>query len=717
MANQSILEKLLKSPRLPTPPAIAMQLIKVTGQSTCSLKDVAKLLLCDPGLCGKLLGLVNSSLYAHGHSVTSIDRALQVLGIKRVRALALGLTLPALQFKSASGDQLRDHWRKSLCQAIATRELAARLRRPDPEGDMMAGLLCDLGILLLEEVCSAEYERVRARLRIEPGGSLCVLEEELVGASHADAGASVLQSWGMPGDVVDAIRHHEAPPNVPGAASLPELLQFTGRIADLNLGVQHPEAGLALAVQARERFGMDESQLIEFLDSIQAKIDEFAKLVDLKVGPAENLSKVYSEGTAQLTELTVEMSLDNLKAHEDKTRAEEGRRQAEDAFKKQEEHLRRAQKMEAIGRLARGVAHDFNNLLTVINGYSQLMLSMLGSAHPCHELAKEINQAGARAAVLTKQLLAFSRKQLLEPQVFNVNTLIAGMESMLRRLVSAPVEMAIELAPNVKNVKADPGQLEQVFINLALNGRDAIPCEGKVTIATEDIVVEQAINDGGSVIVPGPFVRINVRDDGVGMAPEALEQVFEPFFLNKDDGKGSGLGLSVVHGIIKQSGGYIRAKSAVGQGTTFHIYLPAVDEPATVAAPTCSPSVEMPIHFKGTVLLAEDQAAVRALAKRTLEQCGFTTLVAHDGNEALRLCEECGDTVDLLITDVIMPQLSGPDLARLIRSRRPGLKVIYTSGYLEDTIVRNDPDERSATFIQKPYTPRDLALKVRSVLS
>ncbi|MCL5742376.1 MAG: response regulator, partial [Acidobacteria bacterium] len=383
------------------------------------------------------------------------------------------------------------------------------------------------------------------------------------------------------------------------------------------------------------------------------------------------------------------------------------------ATRQLEEQLAHSQKMEAVGRLAGGVAHDFNNLLTVITGYCELSLAQLEDADPLKENIVEIRRAGERAASLTGQLLAFSRRQMLQPQVLDLNSVIAGTERMLRRLIGEDIELVTHLNPETGAVKVDAGQLQQVVMNLAVNARDAMPKGGKLTIETANAVLDETYVKKHIGVQPGPYVMIAVSDTGVGMGAETQSHIFEPFFTTKGRGKGTGLGLSTVYGIVKQSGGEPTTPIETGKGTTFKIYLPRIFD----AAPENTETAVTDARGTGTILLVEDEEAVRTLAIKILEKAGYRLLVAADPAEALRLVGSFSETIDLMITDVIMPGMSGRDLARELETSRPSMQVLYISGYTDNAIVHHGVLEAGLHFVQKPFTPQALTLKVREVLA
>jgi signal transduction histidine kinase len=389
------------------------------------------------------------------------------------------------------------------------------------------------------------------------------------------------------------------------------------------------------------------------------------------------------------------------------------RERTEVALRKAETQLRHAQKMEAVGRLAGGVAHDFNNQLSVILGYSVSTLQQLKASDPLREDLSEVVRAGERASDLTRQLLAFSRQQVLAPRVLDLNGVVRDCEKLLRRLLGEDVELVIRCRPGVAKVKADPSQMEQVIMNLVVNARDAMPMGGKLTIETQDVVLEQAYVVEHLGTQPGPHVMLAVTDTGHGMDVETQARIFEPFFTTKGLGKGTGLGLSTVFGIVKQSGGDIWVYSEPGAGTTFKVYLPqtAENEPAPSEA-----AAALVLTGSETILLVEDQEEVRRVAQHMLARYGYHVIEARNAGEALLRCEQHLRTIHLLLTDVVMPLLGGRELAERLRAMRPDMKVLFMSGYTENTVVHHGLLDSGIEYVQKPLLPDMLARRVREVL-
>jgi PAS domain S-box-containing protein len=391
------------------------------------------------------------------------------------------------------------------------------------------------------------------------------------------------------------------------------------------------------------------------------------------------------------------------------------RLRAEEKMRALEDQLRQAQKMEAIGRLAGGVAHDFNNLLTVIKGYSQISLVMLKEGDPLKENVEEIQKAANRAASLTKQLLVFSRNQILELKVFHLNTILQDLDKMLHRIIGEDIELVYSLSNDLGQVKTDPSQMEQVILNLAINAKDAMPSGGKLTIETSNATLDESYVDSHIGITPGDYVMLSVSDTGLGMTPEIKERIFEPFFTTKEKGKGTGLGLSIVYGIVKQSGGSIWVYSELGLGTTFKVFLPRIEEDAKSLRPTAVPTKSL--QGSETILVVEDEEIVRKLACKVLEENGYRVFEASNGEEALHIVQkQNGNPIHLVVTDVVMPGMSGRQLVDRLVSLWPQTKALYMSGYTNDAIAHHGVLEPGIAYIQKPFTPDDLILKVRNVL-
>ena len=378
-----------------------------------------------------------------------------------------------------------------------------------------------------------------------------------------------------------------------------------------------------------------------------------------------------------------------------------------------EDHLRQAQKMEAIGRLAGGIAHDFNNIITIISGFCEFLLSGDYPEASRGQFVRNIRDASDRAASLTQQIMAFSRKQLLVPRVLDLNTVVAEMGALVKRLIGSNIEFVTELAPDLAPVKADPTQICQVFLNLAANARDAMPKGGRLVVTTSNVVLDESTTRDYPDVAPGRYALLAIADNGVGMGEAVLAHIFEPFFTTKAVGRGTGLGLATVYGIVKQSGGHVAVASRPGEGTLFRIYLPTVE---AAAAPAATPDRAPTKRGDETILLVEDEDTVREMMKLVLKSNGYEVLEAEDGAVALEIARAHPGTIHLLMTDLMMPRLSGRELAdRLVAEKRVG-RVLFMSGYTEDVLARQDVASSSADFLHKPFTLDGLTAKIREVL-
>jgi two-component system, cell cycle sensor histidine kinase and response regulator CckA len=391
------------------------------------------------------------------------------------------------------------------------------------------------------------------------------------------------------------------------------------------------------------------------------------------------------------------------------------RKQAERALRESEDKLRQSQKMEGIGQLAGGIAHDFNNLLTVINSYSDMLLGEVGfDNHFVRNGLDQIKEAGHRAASLTRQLLAFTRQQVLEPKILDLNESVSNMAKLLRRLIGEDIALVLCPHPELGRVTIDPGQMEQIIMNLAINARDAMPGGGQLTIETKNVELNRMDAPQHPSIEPGSYVMLAVRDMGCGMDADTQLRVFEPFFTTKGPGKGTGLGLATVYGIVKQSGGSIGVSSALGKGTTFNIYLPRAEGEAERLESISAPNDAL--RGSETILLVEDEEMVRALAQAILERSGYTVLATKHVHDALSFAQDGTRAIHLLLTDTIMPGMNGPQLAQQVLAIRPGIKVLYMSGYTDKAFMSTTAWEPGSAFLQKPFTPQTLAHKVREIL-
>ncbi|MGH7217354.1 MAG: ATP-binding protein, partial [Nitrospiraceae bacterium] len=390
------------------------------------------------------------------------------------------------------------------------------------------------------------------------------------------------------------------------------------------------------------------------------------------------------------------------------------RKRAEEALRQSEKQFRQSQKMEAVGRLAGGIAHDFNNLLTVIMGYSQVLLTELGPQHPLRGKIDETLKAGERAATLIRQLLTFSSKQPLDPKILSLNAAVTSLESLLRRLIGEDIQLVCKLDPTNGRLRADQAQLEQVLVNLIVNARDAMPKGGTLMIETAQVELARSPVYHLTPLLPGPYVRLTVSDTGCGMDRKTQSHIFEPFFTTKGEGKGSGLGLSTVYGIVTQCGGAIDVTSRVGHGTRFELYFPSAESDALTTAPI--QPLGQPQRGTETILLVEDESSVRMLVRDELRKLGYRVLEAKNGIEACLLATQQAGSFQLLLTDVVMPGMAGRELAQHLSVIKPDLRTLFISGYLDDVGIMAGQEEGTSSFLQKPFTPEVLARAVRNLL-
>jgi two-component system cell cycle sensor histidine kinase/response regulator CckA len=383
-------------------------------------------------------------------------------------------------------------------------------------------------------------------------------------------------------------------------------------------------------------------------------------------------------------------------------------------LKRLEEELRQAQKMEAVGRLAGGIAHDFNNLLTVITGYSDLLLLNGDLPASGRDMLQQIKKAGDRAAALTRQLLAFSRRQMLVPEVIDLNSLVTSFSQMLRRVIGEDIELILHLEPKLDAVTADPGQVQQVIMNLVVNARDAMPRGGRLTIQTANVSLDDDLQQRHAVAKPGPFALLSITDTGTGITPEVKEHLFEPFFTTKGVGKGTGLGLSTVYGIVKQSNGLIEVVSEPGHGACFRVYLPQAQ--STPRRRSREKVLAKPASAKGTILVVEDEDQVRAMTCTLLQKAGYTILEGRNGPDAIQASDEHSGPIDLLLTDVVMPKMNGRSLYQKLAARRPEMKVLFVSGYTDSALFRHGMTDSPAAILLKPFTPEALLAHVGETL-
>ena len=458
-----------------------------------------------------------------------------------------------------------------------------------------------------------------------------------------------------------------------------------------------------------KREGTEQSQLAEELKTRAGRMEAE---IYRRAQELQEANRQLREFQAELEERVVARTADLQRAYDELQRQIAEREKTEQALVRSEEQLRQSQKLEAIGRLAGGIAHDFNNLLTVILSYSDMLLHDLPTGDSRHAEITQIQRAGVRAADLTRQLLAFSRQQVLDPSNLDVNEILTSVNNILTRVVGEDVDLKMQLAPGLGSVRVDRSQLEQVIMNLVVNARDAMPDGGRISIRTEAVELDEELAGSRLEVSPGPYVMLSVSDTGAGMDKETQARIFEPFFTTKEQGKGTGLGLSTAFGIVKQSGGSIWLYSELGAGATFKIYLPRVAGGAGILSAAAR---EIPGGHEA-ILLVEDEEQVRVVAASILRRAGYSVLAAASPGEAISLAENAAGPIDLLVTDVIMPRMNGRLLAERIVAGQPGIKVLFMSGYTDDVILHHGVLDGAVAFLQKPLTRDSLTRRVRQVL-
>jgi PAS domain S-box-containing protein len=809
--------------QLPSLPPVAARLIQVASDRESSMREVTSLIESDAGLTAKVLQIANSAYFGFPRQIETVERATALLGLDLVRSLALSIFVIDM-FRVEEGQYFNplEFWRHSMACAVASELLARRRGYRRPQEIFIAGLLHDIGKLLMFCWNRDVYEEmvVAARVRRLP---LHEVEKQVLGLDHAEAATLLMEHWKFPPALVQSSCLHHRPASEFGAdpvgkqsiivkcanslchlhrfgesgnsvRDLPmeQLLSLSGLTSselerlsadvlrrfeevsdyfdwvgctpDLYLSAvaranrELSELCVELEARNREREAAEERlrhtrELMEAMidasplaivatDSsdkvliwnpaaerifgwtrteLEGKLPPFPPSAE-RNGDAMTIERFLSDEPASNLEATI-IRKDGLpiKALISKAPIPEGNSTGLMALiadqserKSLEEQLYQAQKMEAVGRLAGGIAHDFNNLLTAITGYGYLLRKSMPDDCDALNNVKQIESAAERASKLTRQLLAFSRRQSLEPAILDLNPLVEGMTGMLQRMIGEDVVVALDLAPDLDHVKVDSCQIEQVLLNLVLNARDAMPSGGKVVISTSEATVGAhglKIEDAA----PGKYVVLTVEDNGCGMEDALLRQIFDPFFTTKEVGQGTGLGLSTVYGIVKHHKGHIDVQSKLGSGTVFKIFLPAHSHNGDGRKTEKTRAVLMP-DVNRSILLVEDEEVVKELLQRVLSEQGYQVLCAADPKIAEQLFLEHREEVSLLLTDVILPEQTGVDLHRSLTKQKPDLKVLYMSGYNQSAIADRLQLENEISFIQKPFVPGELIAKVSRIL-
>jgi putative nucleotidyltransferase with HDIG domain len=686
-------------------PPVVLKVIEVAGSDTTNRGELTRLIESDQALAAKVLKVSNSAWMGSPGRISSLDRAMAMLGFDMVRNIALSVLVSHLFFNdhSDSGEvRARDLWYHSLACAVAAENLASRLDHPEKTAAFVAGLLHDLGKVVLLRWNSELYQQL-ARVAQAKHVSLRVIEQETLGIDHAEVAQILLEDWGFPQDLVGPVRdHHQLEARSSNGISLTSVIQCANSLCHhKRFGYSgHSEADLQLA-EIEELTGLSADELKELSIDVIQRFDEAAALFS----KSDSTPELYLRAVARANQDLAEMYQQLV----ERTREQE---LAEGELRKKEEQLNRAQRLEAVGQLAGGIAHDFNNFLTVIMGFGDLLREGISNDSPLRQHVDTIMSVAERAATLTRQLLAFSRRQVLKPRVIVLNTVITDVQRLLVRLIGEDIRLTTSLDPALEPVRVDPGGIEQVIVNLAVNARDAMVDGGVLTIETSNVEFTTEFADALGHLKPGRYVLIQFTDTGHGMSRETQERIFEPFFTTKK--KGTGMGLATVYGIVKQSGGYIFVDSELGRGTTFRVYFEPVD--LAVEQEPLHPAVDSFENGTETILIAEDEKEILTLVEKILRNVGYHVLSAQNGEEALQVADEYSGTIHLLLTDAVMPVVNGRELVERLRPKRPNMKILFMSGYTGTGILHRAVAGQDIAFISKPFTPPDLVRKVQQIL-
>jgi PAS domain S-box-containing protein len=809
--------------QLPSLPPVAARLIQVASDRESSLREVNSLIQSDAALSAKVLQIANSAYFGFPRQIETVERATALLGLDLVRSLALSIFVIDM-FRADSGQYFNplEFWRHSMACAVASELLARRKGYRRPQEVFIAGLLHDIGKLLMFCWNREIYEEmvVTARVKRIP---LHDVEKQVLGMDHAEAAALLMEHWKFPSALVQSSCRHHHPASTfaddaIGRQSI--LVKCANNLCHLH---RFGESGNSVRDLPMEQLmnlsGLTTSQLERLSADVLRRFEEVSDYFDWVGCTPDLYLSAVARANRELSELCVELEARNREreAAEERLRqttalmeslidaspvaivASDGSGQIQiwnpaaekilgwsrievegrhppfppaadcngdmmtlERFVSQEAvnnleatvlrkdgssikallskapiaesgasgvmaliadlserraleaQLYQAQKMEAVGRLAGGIAHDFNNLLTAITGYGYLLRKSVDNNRDALNNVLQIESAADRASKLTRQLLAFSRRQSLEPCVVALNPLVEGMAGMLQRMIGEDVVINLNLAPDLDQVRVDSSQIEQVLLNLVLNSRDAMPSGGEITISTEEAILRARDLAGLEDAQSGKYLVLTVRDTGCGIDESLQQQIFDPFFTTKEVGQGTGLGLSTVYGIVKHHKGHIDVQSAVGKGTSFKIYLPAHSGNGDATPAREEGCTDLPAG--GCVLLVEDEEVVKELLERVLSEEGYRVLCAPDAKLAEKVFLEHREEISLLLTDVILPEQTGVQLHRSLARRKPALRVLYMSGYNQSAIADRLQLEKEIAYIQKPFVPAELIAKVRQVL-
>ncbi len=685
--------------QLDSTPGVALKVIEAASRSDTNVDQISRIIEADAGLTAKVLKVSNSAWLGFAGKVCTLQRATTLLGLDMIRCLALSVAISKL-FLGENSERLRDVfrgvWQHSLGCAIGAELLAAHLPDADPKAAFISGLLHDIGKFVLLQWNWQSYAEVLQEA-FENQSQIQTIETVRLGVTHAFIGEQLLQTWGFPGRICAAVSDHHLSRDVlrskPGsqlalAVNYANALCHQTRLGRSGNPVFHLDRQ-----QLTEDTGISIQRFHELAGEVLKRFDERAGIFEIEGGSTELYLSMAFQANSELGEMYAE-----LKSERQETETCRQKLQLRDR------QLDQARRLEAIGQLAGGVAHDFNNLLTVIKGHVELAEVAASNQLQVSDHLREIEAAADRAATLTEQLLAFSKRQSLHPRPLILNAEVESIRPMLERLAGDTTEIEVRSDPELKPVMADPGQIGQILLHLLLNAKDAMPEGGIVTIETRQLTVGGEPWPAGAPSADRDYSLIAVSDTGVGMDEETIQRVFEPFFTTKGVGEGSGLGLSTVYGIVTQFAGSIHVRSTPGAGTTVEVYFPNLEEQNTQAD-------EASDRPRG-ILLVEDEVSILRLIERALSVAGYTVFAAQSPEEAERLFEESNQSIDLLLTDVVLPKIKGTELHRRLSSLKPELKALFMSGYSRQ-LLEAAP---GIPFIQKPFTPTALCDRIQEIL-
>lgn len=691
--------------KLDSLPSVALKVIELVGSEAGNRGDIARIIQSDVGLASQVIKVANSAWLGYTGKVSSLDRAMALLGLEMIRNIALSvLVTDVFRNEKLAGGKLRveELWYHSMACAVVAERFARRAHYPRPAEAFVAGLLHDLGKIVLLKWDGHLYPELSSHAQ-KKRLPLYKIERAALGIDHAEVGGLLLEDWCFPETLQQAVsQHHSISGSTASQSDLARLIGLADAFCQIKrFGFSGHSAPDITIDQIKKELVLSNDDVQTIAVEVIRRFDEVSELFDSGSNLPELFLLSVARANQELSEM-YELLVERTREHE----------RIENELRKKEEQLNRSQRLEAVGQLAGGIAHDFNNFLTVIMGFADLLREGVAKDSPLRHHVDTIIGVAERAANLTRQLLAFSRRQVLRPKVLQLNAVITDVQRLLVRLIGEDITLTTSLDPSLWPVRVDPGGIEQVIVNLAVNARDAMIDGGVLTIETHNVELKEDYTDSVGHITPGSYVLLKITDTGHGMSQETQERIFEPFFTTKK--KGTGMGLATAYGIVKQSGGYIFVESAPDQGSTFKVFLEPVSQ--HVEQTVIQPAVDAFETGAETVLIAEDEKEILELVERILTNVGYQVLTAVNGEEALKVAAGHRGPIHLLLTDAVMPIVNGRELVERLRPERPNMRVIFMSGYTGTGILHRAVAGQDIAFIAKPFTPADLLRKVQKVL-